>query len=121
MLGVGTAWTRRGAGMRRRLGAEVTFRTNTFKASSTKASSSDAGTRSLPDDKFGVFFASTDPRVFSFSPTDFAPYTAEATPANEEQLTWHGSQYLITHVAFEDIGPDTHSILVYAYRLLALP
>lgn len=107
---------RRARRLRERLGTQIVFGGVTYSVIAKKVGDVLAGVRNIPHDVAGAFIASTDPHVFNFSPESFVPYTAVNSPQEGNVLTWHGLNYLVTNVTYDDIGADTLSLAVYAYR-----
>jgi hypothetical protein len=77
-----------------------------------------AGEQGVPRLGLGVDIASTAPRLFVFSPFDFAPYTDVAPPQNGNFLVWCGWNYRVTNPDLSNMSTDTLGILIYALRAI---
>lgn len=111
-----SARVRQADGKRRRLGVDAVFSGRTLRVTTERATESQAGTNALPLKQHTIFAPSASPRLFIFCPTDFAPYTTHQPPREGQTLRWHDIEYQITQIDYEDVGEDTISILVYAFR-----
>lgn len=104
------------AQFRRDKGQKVRFNGVDYDCTVAKISNADAGVDKLPSDGIKAFIASADPRQFRLIPADFAPTTSVLPPQEGNTLLWHGLQYKITRVSYEDFVDDTFTVCCNAYR-----
>ena len=104
--------------MRRKAGNPVTFNGETYWVYTKEVASSKAGSQALETAKYGVFIATAAPRLFDFSPLDFAPYTDVDPPIDGDTLQWMAWEYLLTHPDAVNVGNNTQAVFCYGYRLI---
>jgi hypothetical protein len=104
---------------RRNFGATVTYKGSDYKVTTETISGAPAGESGLSllvKDGLKQYSASLDPRLFRFSPDEFAPVTEVDCPKEKDIIIWHFLMYEITSVTFDDMSGDTHGINCYALR-----
>lgn len=113
-----TAQQRRAHKDRERNGTAVLFNGATYYVYAKKSTMSDTGASDLKADVFGVFLAAAAPRVFNFSPLDFAPFTVVEPPQEGAVVVWMGWNYLITKPDVSNLGDSTVDLLMYGFRMI---
>ncbi len=106
--------------LRDRYGEDVLFNGNTYRCRTSMTSGANAGQQSVSRETFGIFIASSAPRVFDFSPEDFAPTTEVPPPQEGNELQRNGLIYVITAVDYVNIDTDTVAIYCETLRKIWL-
>lgn len=104
---------------RRDSGQTVVYESEDYKVRTKPVAGAECGVQGLPKeikDNLDVYIAALDPRVFRFSPDEFAPTTDVPVPCEQKLLVWYSLTYLITRVTFDDAGDDTNAIDCYCLR-----
>lgn len=107
------------AQFRRDRGQKVTFNGTNYDCTVGPVPFAAAGVDKLPSEGRSAFMASADPRQFRLIPADFTPTTSVLPPQEGNTLVWHGLQYKVTRVTYEDNDDDTFTLAVNAFREVA--
>lgn len=104
---------------RQETGVPITFRGKTFRVRTEEVSGAKAGAQAVPQKTLGIYLAAAAPRMFYFSPQDFAPTTDEPLPQERETVIYSGLEYVLTHPDADAVGDDTVGLPMYGLRNIA--
>lgn len=101
---------------RQRYGEDIILRGVVYRCRTVEATGAKAGETAIPRGVYGIYIAASVPRLFDFSPADFAPTTNILPPIEGEEVTRNALIYVLATVDYENVDTDTVSIYCYGLR-----